>query len=240
MKKLLSLVLTCFLAIHLVGCSGGSGGIGSTSSATTLSSLTDSDLAAVEAGLVASRILAAEAAPTINAALLADETAEEEALPEFRFHGRRFRGGRSGTDWRMLGATGTCPIEMERPAGGPMRMRIGPQACEVVQNEDGGYTITWPDGHEVMISKPADGSTTGEITINGVSWTFTFGETGLLSLQQAETGRTLQITESDTGVLQITPNHEAPRWARWNESGEIEGEFAAEQRRYRFRGGRFE
>ena len=236
MKKLLSVLLLAFLAIHLIGCSSNGLGSGVTTDS-TIASLSDSDLAAAEAGLIASRILAADSAPSISGSVLADT---QEALPEFQYKGRRYRGGRSGDDWKMRGPDGTCEMEMERPASGPMRLRVGLISCEITETAEGNYQITWPDGQVVTIEKPAGDSSTGEIIIRDITWTYAFSDNSLLTLQNSVNGRTLQITEDDTGVLKIIPDQGTPRWARWNQSGEIEGEFVANRGPYRFRGGHFQ
>ncbi|MBF0548826.1 MAG: hypothetical protein HQM08_30675, partial [Candidatus Riflebacteria bacterium] len=79
MSRLEALLILIIFSLILVGCqSSGISSVAKTdenSSSVLADKLSSSDLMGVEAGLLASRLLAADSAPTVSASLLAEPTA---------------------------------------------------------------------------------------------------------------------------------------------------------------------
>lgn len=203
MKRVIMVLLLGAFAGVLTGCS--SSGIGSatgSSSSTTqpAASLTASDLKVVEASLITTSVIAADAAPVISASVLAGTDVNP---PPFPMRGHEFRGARSGPDWMVKRGEGGCELRFEDPASMTPHIWIGRQFCQVEKKSDGTILITRPDGTVVTITSATSGAVTGEFLVDGITWTYTrSGST--LTLKDAN-GVTFVITEAADGRLIFAP-----------------------------------
>jgi len=244
------------MTICLAGCGGSAGLSGLKTSSDTVSteafsSLTTNELGAVETGLIASRILAANSAPSLSASVLGREETgniasmpeppdglEPPDMPEFRSRGHDFHGFRSGNDWMLRPEDGGCEIEWHEPENGTPSMRIGSHTFRVERTQDTGIIITRPDNSTVAITPATLDSSTGKIDVDGVEWKFTWGENPLLTLENMENGRILTVIQDASGQLIITPAGGTPHFATWDSTGELAGENVSTGAKFRFRDGK--
>ncbi|RCK78273.1 MAG: hypothetical protein OZSIB_1650 [Candidatus Ozemobacter sibiricus] len=230
------------MACSLAGCGGGAGG-GMGGSA--VEPLSTDDLAAVEAVLLADRIDAAQALP-VSASVVADLAPAEGADPvlanddtPIQRRGRAYRARRQTGGWQVQRGAGSCPVAVDRtPAG--WRIQAGTETCTATRAEDGSLIITRGNGTQMTIGQiPADGGST-TLTIGQSRWQVVFGtgEAPLATLTNTRTGRTLTVTESDTGELTVVPAGGSAFPGRWSAEGELACSDLASGRQYRYRGGR--
>ncbi len=258
LQRLMMGTFLCALAIGVAGC-GGSAGLGGLKAAsnaadTGTTALDATDLAAIESALIASRILAAEAAPTVGASVLG-ATVDEPAptgttdefsgasptdLPPFEMRGHRFHGGRQGGEWRVRGGEGTCEMRMEDLGSGAARLHIGSETCHLERMEDGSVKILRADQTVLTIVPPAAAGSSGELTVNGATWTFSWGEDSRLTLVNTANGRTWTISEDEAGNLTLARPGHPPHRGRWQPDGSVSGESEGDGTCFRFHGGRLE
>lgn len=236
MKRVIMVLLLGAFAGVLTGCANNGVASGTGSSSTLTAGLTASDLSVVEASLITTSVLAADSAPTISASVLASDSSNP---PPFPMKGREFRGRRAGGEWMVRRGEGGCELRLETPASMTPHLRIGSESCTLEKSADGKILITRSDGTILTINPASDGST-GEFTVDAVTWTYTWSETSVLTLKNSANGRILTITENTDGSLIIAPPGGHPHPARWGQDGALEGTFPAEGAGFRFRGGRFQ
>ncbi|MBF0546739.1 MAG: hypothetical protein HQM08_19995 [Candidatus Riflebacteria bacterium] len=122
---------------------------------------------------------------------------------------------------------------------GTNSLHIGPKICKAEKVASGGVQITLPNEKVLTVNLPSDGSKTGELVADGITWKFTWGDSPLLTLENTQNGHTLTVTESDTGALTITPIGGLPHQAKWDSSGNIVGQFPSDGSRFTFSDGLF-
>jgi hypothetical protein len=234
----LELCLMGVLALTLLGCSAG-GGVGplATDPATAL---TSSDLGAVEAALVADRLVAATAAPMVAASVLADVNALSFS---FSHGGRQYRGGKGQNGLGGIVGRGveSCRVEIEGDPANPTRIRVADQNCQVVRLDDGSLLITLGNGNQIHLVRTEAESAPSTIIVQGVEWRVSFGQVPgdpLAILEHSVSHRVLTIEESDDGILSIIPDGSLPCRGRWGLDGALDVAGPDGARRFRFRGGR--
>lgn len=241
MKKELFPLIIPILAIVMAGCSGGGGGTGTTSGivgfpvSSSSNSLTIQEMSAVEASLVASRLLAASEAEDLPDCTQASGT----DLPPFHKGGHRFHGGRCGDGWKIRNGSDSCEVKLEHIGSGPARVWIGSHHCTASQSTDGAITITHADGRTVTLVPPVAGSATSSLIVGSSTWTLSWGGEVLVTLKNDADGFTMTIAEDDEGLLTIRPVGKPPHRAHWMPDGSIEAVSTGDGTTFRFCEGRF-
>jgi hypothetical protein len=258
MKRFLGCLFLGILALYLTGCTDS--GINSlkttatTQSVTTTSQdlsaleLSASDLAAVEAGLLASRLQAAQVAPSIQASIATGSSPEGEprigsapppAMSPFEMAGHRFEGHRDGNEFEIRRGENGCQVGWSENGSAPPRLMIASTPCSVERLADGGVRIVRPEGEELIVEPATNASGTGELVVDGITWSYTWGTETLLTLTNTSDGHILTVVESDNGELSIARPGRPPHHAHWNADGELAGEFPTDGRSFRFAAGTF-
>jgi hypothetical protein len=236
MKYVLALVVITSCLFGLTGCGSSGSSVGSNSFADI--GLSDADLAAVESALVANRIEALDTAALPSASILADVSGTPAAA--FQYRGKQYRGGQSGSRKQAQRGTGSCQIALDVQTDGTSLL-IASETCKVERTITGGYKIIRANGTELVIEKPADGTERTTLTVNGATWGAWFGDgttTPLVTLKNDRSGRTITISEDDSGNLTVVGEGGRACRGYWNADGTIEAAEEGSGRQYRYRGGR--
>lgn len=241
MKKCSLLLLLVCMSFSLIGCTTGSSGGGMGSGIPGEVALRPTDLAVVEASLLANRVEVLENAPLPNAAFVVLPGQTTETGSTFQHRGRQFRGGKMGNGRNAQRGAGRCQVTLDGSIASATRLWVASEACTIEQTDTGGYRIVRANGSEITVEKPADGTNRTTLTVNGQTWAALFGDGAsapLVTLKNDLSGRTLIINEDDAGNLTITPEGGVNVRGFWNSDGSIEATEDGCGRQYRYRGGR--
>lgn len=228
MKRIIGFVLMVGFSMMFSGCSSSGSGAANVSS-----SLTSDELAAVEAGLILDRHIAASVAGVGGDELLASVADESGALSYRR---RRYRVGNSGSGVALTRGEGNCQVEV-----GEDRISIGLEDCSV-KVVDGDLQIIRGNGSIIMVPNYDTLTDATEIVVENVVWqVLEQSETDatLLKLKNTRSGMMLVINELDDGTLTVTRDMAEVFSGRWAENGALELH-GSNGKRFRYRYGKAE